>query len=142
MAVRAGVTRIADASAAAASTPTAARCALAAAADVLVHHAELQIVQRRLRAVFALPLCRAVAIVLRLGVEARRRVVAGIRTAVIAIDLALVAGEAHRAHALVRVHQVAALTAVLARLGRALVDVDVAILAGIAGGAAAVIVVH
>lgn len=143
VAVRAGVARIADASATAASTPAAARGTLAATADLLVvHHAELQAVQRWLRAVLTLPLYRAVAVVLGLRVEARRRIVTGIRAAVIAIDLALVTGEAYRAHALVRVHEVAALAAVLARLGRALVDVDVAILAGIAGGAAAMVVVH
>lgn len=96
----------------------------------------------RLRAVLALPLFRAVAVVVGLRVEARRRVAARIWTAVVPVDLALVAGEADRAHALVRVHQVATLAAVLARLGRALLDVDFAVLARIAGGAAAVVVVH
>jgi len=143
VAMRAGIARIADTSAPAASTPSPTRRALAAAADLsVVHRAELQIVQRRLRTVFTLPLRRAVAVVFGLRVEARCRVVAGIRAAVVAIDLALVAGEAYRTHAFVRVHQIAALATVLARFRRALVDVDVAILAGIASGAAAVIIVH
>jgi len=143
VAMRAGVAWIADASTPAASTPSPTRRALAAAADLsVVDRAELQIVQRRLRTVFTLPLRRAVAVVLGLRVEAGCRVVAGIRAAMVAIDLALVAGEAHRTHALVRVHQVAAFAAVLARFRRALVDVDVAVLAGIASGAAAVIIVH
>lgn len=60
----------------------------------------------------------------------------------IAIDLALVTGEAHWTHTLVSVHQVAAFATILARLGRALVDVNVTILAGVAGGAAAMIIVH
>lgn len=60
----------------------------------------------------------------------------------IAIDLALKAGEAHGTYALISVHQISALSAILARLGRAFVDVDVAVLAGVAGGAAAVIIVH
>lgn len=60
----------------------------------------------------------------------------------IAIDLALIAGEAHRTNALISVHQIAAFAAVLARLGRALVDVNVAILAGVARGAAAMVIVH
>lgn len=144
VAVHAGVTGIADASSAAASTFTAARGALAAAAVLLVaRHAELLRVMRgRIRTVLALPLYRAVTIIVGLRVEARRRVAARIRAAVIAIDLALVAGEAHGTHALVSVHQIPALAAILTRLGRALVDVDVAVLAGVAGGAAAVIVVH
>lgn len=142
VAVRAGVARVADTSAAVAAAPAAARRALAAAAELLVRHAELEIVRGRLRTVLALPLFRAVAVVVGLRVEARRRVAARVRAAVVPVDLALVAGEADRAHALVRVHEITALAAVLARLGRALVDVDVAILARVAGGAAAVIVVH
>lgn len=144
MTVRAGVTGIADASAAAASAFTATRGALAAAAVLLVvHHSELlRIIRGRIRTVLALPLYRAVAIIIGLRVEARRRVAARIRAAVIAIDLALIAGEAHGTHALVSVNQIPALAAILARLGRALVDVDVAVLAGIAGGAAAMIIVH
>lgn len=144
MAVQAGITGIADASAATASAFPAARGALAAAAVLLiVRHAELlRIMRDRIRAVLALPLYRAMAIIVGLRVEARRRVAARIRTAVIAIDLALVASETHGAYALISVHQIPALSAVLAWLGRAFVDVDVAVLAGVAGGAAAVIVVH
>lgn len=143
VAVHAGVARIADASAAATPALTTARGALAAAARLaVVQRAELRIMRGRLRAVSPLPLCRAVAIVVGLRVETRRGIAARVRAAVIAIDLALVAGEAHRAHALVGVHQIPAFAAVLARLGRALIDVDVAVLAGVAGGAAAVIVVH
>lgn len=143
VAVHAGVARIADASAAAAPAFTAARSTLAAAARLpVVQRAELRIMRGRLRAISTLPLCRAMAVVIGLRVETRRRITARIWAAMIAIDLALVAGEAHRAHALVSVHQIAAFTAVLARLGRALVDVNVAILAGIAGSAAAMIIVH
>lgn len=142
MAVHTGVSRIADAAAIAASTSTATRGALAAAAVFVVHPSELRIMRDRLRTVLTLPLRRAVAIIVSLRVEARRRIAAGIRAAVIAIDLALVAGEAHGTYALVSVHQVPALAAVLARLRRAFVDVNVAVLTGVARGAAAVIVVY
>lgn len=142
VAVHAGVARVAGAPAADAAAPAATRSAFAAAAELLVRHAELGVVRGRLRAVLALPGPPAVAVVVGLRLEAGRRVAARVRGAVVAVDLTLEAGEADRAHALVRVHQVPALAAVLARLGRALVDVDVAVLAGVAGGAAAVIVVH
>lgn len=137
------ITGIADASTAAASAFSATWGALATAAVLFVAcRAELRVTRDRIRTVLALPLYRAMAIIVGLRVEARRRVPARIRTAMIAIDLALVAGEAHGAYALVCVHQIPALSAVLAWLGRALVDVDVAILARVAGGAAAMIVVH
>lgn len=144
MTVHARVTGIADASATAASAFTATRGALATAAVLLVvRHSELlRIIRGRIRTVLALPLYRTVAIIIGLRVEARRRVAARIRAAMIAVDLALIAGEAHGTHALVSVHQIPALATILARLGRALVDVDVAVLAGVAGGAAAMIIVH
>lgn len=144
VAMHASITRIADASAAAASTFSATWCTFAAATVLLVvHYAELLRVMRdRIRTVLALPLYRAMAIIVGLRVEARRRVAAWIRTAVITIDLALVASKAHRTYALVSVHQISAFSAVLAWFGCALVNVHVAILAGIAGSAAAVIVVH
>lgn len=144
VAVHASVTGIADASTAAASAFTATWGALAAAAVLLVvRHAELlRIIRGRIRTVFALPLYRTVAIIVGLRVETWRRVAARIWAAVIAIDFALVAGEAHGTHALVSVYQIPALAAILARLGRAFVDVDVAVLAGVASGAAAVIVVY
>lgn len=82
------------------------------------------------------------AVIVGLRVEARRRVSARVRTAVIAIDLALVTGVADRADALVRVYEIAALATVLTRLRGALVDVDVAVLAGIALRARTMIVVH
>lgn len=73
MAVHAGIARIADASAAATSALTAARSALATAARLtVVQRAELWIMRDRLRAVSALPLCRAVTIVVGLCVETRR----------------------------------------------------------------------
>lgn len=144
VAVHTSITGIADASTAAASAFSATWGALATTAILfVVCHAELLRVTRdRIRTVLALPLYRAMTIIVGLRVEARRRVAARIRTAMIAINLALVASEAHGAYALVSVHQIPALSTVLAWLGRALVDVDVAILARVAGGAAAMIVVH
>lgn len=142
VAVHAGVARVAGASAADATTSTAARRAFAAAAELLVRCAELGVVRGRFRAVLTLPRSPAMAVEVGLRLEAGRRVTARIWDAMVAVDLTLIAGEADRAHALVRVHQVPALAAILARLGRALVDVDVAVLAGVAGGAAAVVVVH
>lgn len=142
MAMYAGVTRVAGASAAAATTSTAAWSAFAAAAELLVRHAELGVVRGRFRTVLALPLFWTVAVVVGLRFVARRRVAARIRAAMVAVDLTLVAGEANRTHTLVCVHQVPTLAAVLARLGRAFVDVDVAVLAGVASGAATVVVVH
>lgn len=141
VAVCAGVARIADASAAAAATPAATRRAFAAAAK-LFRHTELRVMRSGFGAVLALPLYRTVTVIVGLRVEAGRRITTGIRTAVIAIDLALVAGEAYGTYALVLVHQIATFAAVLARLRRALIDVDVAVFAGIAGGATAMIVVH
>lgn len=68
--VYAGVARIADASAAATPALTAARGALAAAARLsVVQSAELRIVRDQLRAISALPLCRAVTIIVGLRVE-------------------------------------------------------------------------
>lgn len=141
--MHAGVARIADASAAAASTLTAARGTFAAASRLpVVQHAELRIMQGRLRAISALPLCRAVTVVVGLRVKTRCRIATRVRAAMVAIDFTLVASESHRAHAFVSIHQIAAFAAVLARLGRALVDVNVAIFAGVAGSAAAMIVVY
>lgn len=143
MAVHASVARIADASAAVTPAFTATRGTFAAAARLpVVQRAELRIMRGQLRAISTLPLCRAVAIVVSLRVETRRRIVAGIWAAMIAIDLTLVPGKAHWAHTFVSVHQIAAFAAVLARLGRTLVDVNVAILAGIARSAAAMVIVH
>lgn len=60
----------------------------------------------------------------------------------IAIDLALIASEAHRTNAFISVHQIAAFAAVLARFGRALVDINVAIFAGVTRGTAAMVIIH
>jgi len=141
VAVCAGVARIADASAAAAATAATARRTFVAATK-LFRHAKLCIVWNRVRAVLALPLHRTVTVIVSLRVEAGRRITTGIRTAVIAIDLALIASEAHGAYALVLVHHIATFATVLARLRCALIDVDVAVLARIAWGATAMIVVH
>lgn len=138
MAVNSRVARVADALASAAGTPARTGRALAAAAKTVIQQAELG---RGFRAVLALPLGRAVAVVVSLGVEALGRVAAGIGTAVVPVDLALVAGVAYRADALVRVDEVAALAAVLAGLRGALVDVELAVLARVAGRAGAVVVV-
>lgn len=138
--MHASVTRIADAFTAAASASATAGRTLAAAAKLLVRHAELEIARSRLRAILALPLFRAVAIIPVLRLEARCRVAARVRAALVQIDLAMFAGEADRTYALVRIHLVPAFAAVLTRLGRAVVDVDVAILARVTGGAVTVVV--
>lgn len=142
MAMYAGVARIANASAATTSALTAAWSTFAAAARLLVVHTELRIIQGRLRAISALPLCWAVTVVVSLRIKTWCRIATRIRTAMIAIDFALVASEANRAHALVSVHQIAAIAAVLARLGRALIDINVTILAGVTGSAAAMIIIY
>jgi len=143
MAVYAGITRITDASATATPALTAARGALASAARLsVVQSTELRIVRDQFRAISALPLCRAVTIIVGLRVETWCRIAAWIWAAMIANDLALVAGEAHGAHALISVHQIATFAAVLARLGRTLVDVNVAVLAGVAGSTATMVIVH
>lgn len=143
MAMHASVAWIADASAAAASAFTAAGGALAATARLhIVQCSELQIMQGRFRAISTLPLCRAMAVVISLRIETWCRITAWIWAAMITIDLALIASEAHWAHALVSVDQIAAFAAVLARLGCALVDVNVAVLAGVAGGAAAMVIIY
>ena len=129
-------------SAAAAFAPAAAGRPLAPAPDLLVHDAQLRIVGRRLGAVLPLPLLGTVAVVVRLGVEARRGVPAGIRAAVVPVDLTLIASEADRADALVSVHQIPALAPVLTGLRGALVVVHVAILARVSCCAAAVIIIH
>lgn len=141
MTVHPRVSRVTDASAPAAFPPTSARCTLAAAARFFVHDAKLRIVRGRLGAVLALPLFRAVTVVVRLGVEAGRGISTGVRAAVVPVDLALITGEADGADALVGVHQVPALASVLTGLRGALVDVHVAVLAGVSRGAAAVIVI-
>lgn len=81
-------------------------------------------------------------VVIGLRVETRRRIATRVRAAMIAVDLALVASEAHRTYAFVSVHQIATFAAVLARLERAFVDVNVAILAGVPGSAAAMIIIY
>jgi hypothetical protein len=142
VAVHARVSRVADALASAAPAPARAGRPLAAAAEALVEEAQLGIVGRLLRAVLPLPLGGTVAVVVRLRIEALGEIPAGVGTAVVAVDLALVARVADGADALVGVDEVTALAAVLAGLGGALVDVDLAVLAGVAGRAGAVVVVH
>lgn len=94
-----------------------------------------------LGAIFALPLLGTVTVIVRLRVEARGGVLAWIWAAVIAIDLALIAGETNGTHALIGIDQVATLAAVLTGLRGALVNVRLAIFARVAGRARAVIVV-
>lgn len=141
MTVHPGVAWIADASASAAFASTGARCTLASTSSFLVHDAELWVLRGRFRTILSLPLFGTVTIVVGLSVEAGRGVSAGVRAAVIPVDLALITGETDGANALVSVHQVPALAAVLTGLRGALVDVHVAIFARVARGAAAVIII-
>ena len=105
MAMYASVARITDASAAAASALTAAWSTFAAAARLpIVQYTELRIIQGRLRAISTLPLCWTVTVIVGLRIETWCRIATWIRTAMIAIDFALVASEAHRTHAFVSVH--------------------------------------
>lgn len=142
MTVDASISRIADTLASVALASAAAGHALAAAAEIIIAQSELRIMNDRFGAVPALPLRRTVTVVVGLGVEARRRVFAGVRVAVIPIDLAVVAGVAHRANALVQVLKVATLAPVLAGVRGALVDINLAVFAGITGGAGTVVVVN
>lgn len=133
------VTGIAYALAPAAFAPAPARHALTAAAKSVL--TVLAVVGLRLRAVPALPIGRAMAVVVHVRLVARGRVPAGVGVAVVPVDFALVARVAHRTDALVLVDEVATFAPVLARVGRALVNVDLAVLARVTGRARAVVVV-
>ena len=141
VAVHPCVARVADTLAIVTFTPATAWRTLGPAVQTIVRQAELRIVCSGFRAVLALPVGRTVTVVIRLRVEALGVVAARIRTAMVAIDLALGASVSHGTDALVGVYEVTTLAAVLAGFRGALVDVDLAVLARVARRAGTVVVV-
>lgn len=81
------------------------------------------------------------AVVIRLGAETRSGISAGIWTAMVSVDFALVSGVANWTDAFEGVDQIPALATVLARFRSAFVDVDVAVFPGKSRAAGAVVVI-
>lgn len=124
-----GVASVADASATATSASATAWCALATAARLFIHNAKLGIMRSWLGAILSLPLLWTVAVIISLCVEAGCGISAGVRAAMIPVDLALVPGETNRTDAFISINQVSAFATILTGFRGALVDVHIAIFA-------------